>query len=506
MTFIMPTPNQDFPSGFRNTDDYRRFRERLIEVQYNESGLLNYLGITGISKPDPTDFPALFRKTNSGSPLETFVRLFMMNRPVELEKARAAFEPLSLQQVVDAKLIQVENNQVSCTKNILPLDNFYFISDAPPDPNTTLHKDWVMGIGSTTKTLLNLTPRIKASKTLDLGCGCGIHALFAASHSDTVWATDRNLRAIEYAEFNRILNDKNNIKCIGGNLFEPISNEKFDLIISNPPFVISPSATFTFRDSGLRGDKFCYQVIRESFQHLEIEGTLVMMFNWVHHSQQDWRTQLRQWFEDMNCNVFVMRHKEYGASDYASHWIGASEGRNPDAFEEEYNKWMRFFDKEGIEAISMGALILRKSLDSKGWFHLEDSLGMIHQPVGDDIQRLFKIRDFFFNVPHEALLRMKFNASNNLSNNQTFEVEDGLWATKSVELNKTTGIPYSFTVDAFIIGLISQCNGAVELGKILQDFSTKIGEDPSSFFPKVVPFIRHLIECGFLLPEPLGHM
>ena len=39
-----------------------------------------------------------------------------------------------------------------------------------------------------------------------------------------------------------------------GSMFEPVSGELFDLVVSNPPFVISPGHRYTYRDAGLPAD------------------------------------------------------------------------------------------------------------------------------------------------------------------------------------------------------------------------------------------------------------
>ena len=42
-----------------------------------------------------------------------------------------------------------------------------------------------------------------------------------------------------------------------GSLFEPVAGERFDLVVTNPPFVVSPATDerLVYRDSGLPGDE-----------------------------------------------------------------------------------------------------------------------------------------------------------------------------------------------------------------------------------------------------------
>jgi len=76
---------------------------------------------------------------------------------------------------------------------------------------------------------------------LDLGCGCGIQALYLATHAGRVVATDLSSRACALTQFNAALNEAV-IDVREGSLFEPVEGETFDLIVTNPPFVITPDS------------------------------------------------------------------------------------------------------------------------------------------------------------------------------------------------------------------------------------------------------------------------
>ena len=64
--------------------------------------------------------------------------------------------------------------------------------------------------------------------------------MLTVSHSERVLAMDVNPRALDFARFNARLNGISNVEFIEGDLFGSLEGEKFDLVVSNPPFVISP--------------------------------------------------------------------------------------------------------------------------------------------------------------------------------------------------------------------------------------------------------------------------
>ena len=64
------------------------------------------------------------------------------------------------------------------------------------------------------------------------------------------------------AAFNAAINGITNVEWRLGSLFEPVAGERFDLIFSNPPYVISPDSQFIFRDGGRQGDALCEEMVR----------------------------------------------------------------------------------------------------------------------------------------------------------------------------------------------------------------------------------------------------
>ena len=99
-----------------------------------------------------------------------------------------------------------------------------------------------------------LTVRKPAALTLDVGSGCGVHALLAGAHSSRIVATDVNPRAVRFTELSALLSGVDNVEARQGDRFEPAQGSTFDLILANLPYVLSPDQRYLFRDSGEQGD------------------------------------------------------------------------------------------------------------------------------------------------------------------------------------------------------------------------------------------------------------
>ncbi|MDV3103086.1 class I SAM-dependent methyltransferase [Thermococcus waiotapuensis] len=72
-------------------------------------------------------------------------------------------------------------------------------------------------------------------RVLDLGCGYGAIGIVASRFVDYVVMTDVNRRAVAIAKKNLKINGVRNAEVRWGNLYGPVTGEKFDTIITNPP-------------------------------------------------------------------------------------------------------------------------------------------------------------------------------------------------------------------------------------------------------------------------------
>ncbi|MEA1905126.1 MAG: HemK2/MTQ2 family protein methyltransferase [Candidatus Hadarchaeota archaeon] len=78
----------------------------------------------------------------------------------------------------------------------------------------------------------------ESEHVLELGTGCGLIAILAAKAGARVLATDVNPTALRCARNNaRAHNVEKRIEFRLGDLFEPVNDERFDLIIFNPPYL-----------------------------------------------------------------------------------------------------------------------------------------------------------------------------------------------------------------------------------------------------------------------------
>ncbi len=120
----------------------------------------------------------------------------------------------------------------------------------------------------------------KGDYVLDMGCGIGIQAILASRKAKKVLAVDINPQAIDTTKRNAEKNKAENIKYRISNLFENIKEEeKFDLIIFNPPYLPSEEKDMQARAwaGGIMGREIIDKFIEDAPKHLTDKGRIQLL-------------------------------------------------------------------------------------------------------------------------------------------------------------------------------------------------------------------------------------
>ncbi len=135
-----------------------------------------------------------------------------------------------------------------------------------------------MGAGQTTAILFKAAAAHigSASRVLDLGCGAGTLALLLAGSVDHVVAADINPRAVELTFFNAVQNGVANVDARCGDLFEPVAGERFDLIVSQPPYYPGAEGPVFLQGGGSDGTEIGMRLLHGLAPHLTPEGRAVV--------------------------------------------------------------------------------------------------------------------------------------------------------------------------------------------------------------------------------------
>ena len=475
-------------------------REALAAASYTYDAIAELIGETAhaaLMRNETT--PALLR-TSGGGPLETLTRLFLLQTPVSVVEAERALPGL-LDRMCNSGLLEQSLSEVAARLDVRPYAagdrDLWVVSDLTPGLDGAPNKvgaDHVLGISSASTSLAQLTIREPVGRALDLGTGCGVQALHLADHAQNVVATDVNKRALRLASFNAALNQvERRIEVREGSFFEPVAGERFDLIATNPPFVISPATgeRLVYRDSGIPGDRMVEDLVRAAPELLNDGGWAQLLANWVIADGMPWDERLATWL-DGSCDALVVQREVVDPATYVELWLkDAGLQASPD-YVQRYDTWLSWFDEQGIDAVGFGWINLRKVSTGSTTEARSEFLDWpydVEQPIAPALHAWFE------HVPVAAdtvLLRRDDVQQESIG-------VPGEADPEAVVLRQREGLRRARTVDTVEAALVGACDGDLTVGQILGAVAQLLEVDPAETRATYLPAAQELADQGFLV-------
>jgi hypothetical protein len=473
-----------------------------------EAAAFTYDGVAELLGPQAHDalarnetVPGL-RRTTDGSPLATLVRLFLLQAPVPLADAERALPDL-VDRLAAEGVLERTVGEVAARLDVRPYAaedvDLWVVSDLTPGLDGSpvrVGTDHVLGISPASTSLAQLTIRDEVGSSLDLGTGCGVQALHLATHSGRVVATDVNERALRIARLNAALNGVGNVDVRAGSFFEPVRGERFDLIATNPPFVISPATgeRLVYRDSGLPGDRAVEHIVRTAPDHLTDGGWCQVLANWVVGRDVPWDERLGGWLAD-DVDAFTVQREVMDPAAYVELWLKDAGLHGAADYLERYDTWLSWMDDQGVEGVGFGWINLRRGAAPTGPTHsFLEWPHAVEQPVapavaawGDAIRTP---------VGGDAILLRREDVAQ-----ETVGVP-GAEDPTTVVLRQQRGLMRARRADTVEAALVGACDGDLTVGQILGALAQLLDQDAAQLSASYLPVVRELVDEGFLVsPE-----
>ncbi|QKW39615.1 class I SAM-dependent methyltransferase [Actinomadura sp. NAK00032] len=359
-------------------------RELLVRGGYTVAGVRELLGsVAGGALARDEVVPAL-RATRGGSPVEVLTRLFWLQVPVPADAIAA-------DDLVAAGLAEVSGGELRALLRVEPLEDVggdghagYAVSDLKVRPGSgrVPADDHVVGTGGASGSLARLAVHSPVDNFLDLGTGCGVQAVHVAGRNPAarVMATDVNPRALELAAMSFALSGVDGAELREGSLLEPVRGRRFDLIVSNPPFVVAPEEgpRFTYRESGMAGDDFCRRLVGEAPQYLAEGGYCQLLANWLHVDGVPWDERVGAWVD--GCDAWIVQRDVQDPAEYAELWLRDSCEAGTPEYRARYDAWLDHFERRNVVGVGFGWITLRRS--ERPVVRVEELRHAVEEPVG----------------------------------------------------------------------------------------------------------------------------
>jgi SAM-dependent methyltransferase len=380
-----------------------------------------------------------------------------------------------------------------------------------------LAADHVLGAGGASVTLAQVTVRDPVARVLDLGTGCGIQALHAARHAGTVVGTDVSRRALGFARFNASLNAPE--AAVGlrhGSMLEPVAGERFDLVVSNPPFVITPHAGasgravaeaiggYEYRDGGRAGDDLVRDLVTGVGTVLEPGGVAQLLGNWEHRRGEPWTERVGAWLDAAGLDGWVIQREVLDPAQYAETWIrdgGTTPEREPAAWEVAYEAWLDDFASRDVEAVGFGVVTLRRPARDGArptLRRLEEHTGSVRQPLGAHLAASLAAHDWLEARDDAALAATHLVVAPDVTEERY--LTPGAPDPNVVIVRQGDGLGRGVHASTGLAALVGACDGELAVGQIVGAIAALFGVAADDLAAELLPAVRGLVRDGFLRP------
>ena len=380
-----------------------------------------------------------------------------------------------------------------------------------------LAPDHVLGIGGAGLTLAGLTPRTRVRSALDLGCGCGIQTLYLLRHAEHVVATDISERALAFTAFNAalagvcVMGDPDagsgggggRLELLRGSLLEPVAGRRFDLIASNPPFVLTPPAV---REAGLplmeyrdAGGPVLPELVAGLREHLEPGAAAVMLGNWEHRGADSWREAVATWIPE-GLDGWVIEREVQDPVEYATMWLrdgGLTSERDAEGFDAALGAWIDDFEVRGVQGVGFGYLIVHRPLRPRDpWRLLEEVTTSGQGVLGHHVAEVLEVRERLAGLDDDAVADLRPVLAPDVTEER--HLIPGAAEPTVILLRQGGRLGRTIRASTVVAALAGVADGELSVGQIASAVVALTGEDAIGLRAEMVEATRHLIAVGFL--------
>jgi len=485
-----------------------RLRADLEAAPYTVEGVAATLGpVASAALHREQRLPADLATRDRPDPGAVLVRLFALGFPVAWDDADRALPTLRADGAVRLGLARAEGADLRATCDLRPYaadsHAWWVVSDlseiATGRPLAETH---VLGVGNASTTLAEWTVRREVGTALDLGVGSAVQALHLAQHCGAIVGTDLSERALAFARFTAALNGID-LELRQGSLLDPVAGQRFDLVVSNPPFVITPRSgsvpLYEYRDAGLVGDGVVEALVREVGGVLEPGGVAQFLGNWEIRRGAEWRDRWREWLTGTGLDAWVIQRDVQDPAEYAELWARDAGSRQGVAgFETMYAAWLADFADRDVEAIGFGVVTLqRPRTDRAPWVDLDEVRGPVAPGVGHAVDAGLRARTTLAETDAAYLLDTAWRVAPDVTEERHGHPGDEDQVV--ILARQGGGLRRVVPLDTVAAGLLGVCDGTMTARLALTAICHLLERDEGPVVEASLPTLRALVADGLLV-------
>jgi methylase of polypeptide subunit release factors len=500
-----PAPSQNCivtptlaPPTLLEVDAVTRLREALLAGNYTTSHLQHRLGPIGADLNDAAR-NAVLSTMGSDDPTIALLRLFGGRHTLPASTVEAVLNPLPLADALAEGLVEQVDGGVRARVSIAPIDDDrWLISDFRWSTNSDagIAFDHVLGRQPSAELLARLTIRRPVETALDLGIGSGLQAMRLSRHAARVTGTDISNRALRFARTNAALNGLE-WELLEGDLAEPVWGRRFDLVVSNPPFVVSVGKPqHRFRDAGREGDALSAELIAAATGLLAPGGTMQFLASWVHVAGQPIEDRLAGWAAGTGLDAWFLEIGQMAPRVYVAQWIASED---PAHLLTRAADWLGWFQANKVAAIGHGIVILRASGHDDPIVRILrvtlPAAGLLGDDVADWLDRCDLVRG-----REGSILDARLRCAEGTTLTNGVACGPHGWGEVAYALDRDSALPWKVGIGSDVAALLRAADGTLPLREHLHRIAEEHNQVPETLAGSVEPIAMRLEELGFLVP------
>jgi SAM-dependent methyltransferase len=361
LPLIMPV-QQDWPILWQLAD-------RLRELGFDEAAVNRSMGLRDYTVRDVSLWPSQLRHCRlqaEHDPCGLLTAFFFLEESVP----RARLEQLLGAEAVDCldRLYLIDQNadgSMFFRFQLHPLMGQLILTDGHISNRN--YPDQVYPLGSDSHTLARTAVRPLVSHSLDLCTGSGVHAVLAGAHCERAFGLDINPRALDFACFNAIWNQRPNVAFLESDCYQQVDADtlglndpcQFDLITANPPFVPTPEAISLCRGGGETGEEVTEKIVAGLPRMLKPDGIFSMVTNVPHFRDHTFFERCERWLGGgQEWGMVCLNSHYWSLAAYVASHIKPGPAHQ---VAEDFKRWLDSYAAVGLETLTNSQVYLFRS-------------------------------------------------------------------------------------------------------------------------------------------------
>ena len=472
---LQPTPQESnaYPIHLGTPEEFHSLREELPRLGFVQENMEGHFHLRHISE---AQFEVHAKGAVASSAFGTLAALFLQGKSVETECVRQVVGDGTFALLNSLGLIEQHASSGRCiaTVAMYATHGLYIVSDRwcgvdgqPFHPPVDVVYPAILG---TTRGFLTMIPASSCERFLELCCGTGIAAFLAARNgAKHAYAFDIAARSVHFAEFNRRLNQLENVTIGEGDLYSPAVGRQFDRIVAHPPYVPVLEPKYVFYDGGQDGEHITRRIIQELPAYLEDRGLLVCVSLGSDRVDDPFEKRVRSFLGD--------RHEEFDVALFVrSEMEPATQALNDvvrgRGSVEQVQIWREVLQKLKIVSFVFGGIFIYRHGEKRKGYTIRRSMD---EKAGlPEIESLMEWERHVARGEDAAILqRSRLRAASECRLTANYMLREGNWAPESQKLFIDAPFKMQLEAPEWTLQLLSECDGTRTGEQLFESMKTQ---------------------------------